>query len=214
MQKLILLVFMLCASTVIVHAQANWELKKEGDGIKVYNRSVPDSRIKVIKVTCLLDASLSQLTALLLDVNAHEKWVYNSKTSSIVKQIKPNQIIYYSEIDMPGTIANRDVVVEMTITQNHATKVMTVRAYSVDQYIPVMKNKVRIPLSKVDWTITPIEKKKLSVEYVAQADPGGDIPAWLVNTFSTKGPFETFKNLKELVTSPAYQFARYDFIKD
>ena len=38
---------------------------------------------------------------------------------------------------------------------------------------------------------------KLKVNYVIHVDPGGQIPTWIANLFSTQGPYETFKNLKD-----------------
>jgi hypothetical protein len=33
--------------------------------------------------------------------------------------------------------------------------------------------------------------------YIFEIDPGGSTPAWLVNMFADKGPYETFKQLGE-----------------
>jgi len=213
MKKIIILIALSIACTM-AYAEPVWELKKDEEGIKVYIGSVPNSNIKAVRVTCILNANISQLTALLLDTKAHEQWVYNTKTSYLVKPLGPNHLVYYSEVSMPWPLTNRDVVVEMKISQQPATKVLYVSANTIDNYVPMNKGIVRVPLSKVSWTVTPIGNNQLSVEYVGQADPGGSVPAWLVNSFSTKGPFETFKKLKELVTSPAYKNARYDFVTD
>jgi hypothetical protein len=39
----------------------------------------------------------------------------------------------------------------------------------------------------------------LHVEYILTVDPGGSIPAAIANNFVDRGPYETFKNLKELL---------------
>jgi hypothetical protein len=213
MKKTLFLVLILCAS-IFARAEITWELKKDKDGIKVYTGNIPNSNIKAVKVTCVLSARLSQLTALLLDTRAHEQWVYNTKTSYLIQQLSTNRLIYYSEVTMPWPLTNRDIVVEMNISQQSATKVIYVSAANAEAYVPIHKDIVRVPLSKVNWIITPIGNNQLSVEYIGQADPGGSVPAWLVNSFSTKGPFETFKKLKELVVSPAYRHAHYNFITD
>ena len=33
--------------------------------------------------------------------------------------------------------------------------------------------------------------------YIFEIDPGGSVPAWFVNMFADKGPYETFKQLAE-----------------
>src|SRR5579872_6663154 len=130
MKKTILLL-LLSLTCIMVNAQTAWDLKKDDEGIKVYTGTVPNSNIKAVKVTCILDASLSMLTALLMDTKAHEQWVYNTKTSYLVKQLGAGSQVYYSEISMPWPLTNRDVVVEMNISQQPGSNVMYVSANAV-----------------------------------------------------------------------------------
>ena len=83
MRPIMIVLLILCVCTN-VHAQKAWELKKDQEGIKVYTASIPNSNLKIVKVTCVLNANLSQFTSLLQDTKAHEKWVYNTKKSSLV----------------------------------------------------------------------------------------------------------------------------------
>src|SRR5580692_9188241 len=129
--KKILLLLLISSTSIMVQAQTEWNLKKDEEGIKVYTGSVPNSNIKAVKVTCTLNTSLSKLTALLLDSKAHEQWVYNTKTSYVIKQLSAGSQLYYSEISMPWPLTNRDVVVEMNITQQPGTNVMYVSANAV-----------------------------------------------------------------------------------
>ena len=42
-------------------------------------------------------------------------------------------------------------------------------------------------------------QQAMHIEYEVQVDPKGSIPAWVVNMFSTKGCFSTFKKLKQII---------------
>lgn len=209
-------VFILLCAAVPVYAEAQvaWVLKKDKDAIRIYTRDTENSSFKSVKVTCTIPGTLSQLTALLLDVSAHERWVYNTKTSYLVKQINENQQIYYSEIDLPWPLANREVVVFMNIAQDPVSKVLQVNIDNAENQIPVKSGTVRVPASSVTWKVTPLEGNLLSIEYFGQVDPGGSVPGWVANPFTTKGPFETFKRLRQLITSPAYAKASFDFIRE
>jgi hypothetical protein len=195
-------------------AQSNWELKKNEDGIRVYTKSSDESRHKGVKVTCELDGSLSELAALLLDASAHPHWVFNTKESYVVKQVSPYKQIYYSEIKLPWPLTNREVVVEMTLRQDPKTKALMVTTDAINSDIPGKKGMVRVVNSSVKWNVTALPGEKLNVEYVGQADPGGSVPAWITNMFSTKGPLETFRRLKKLIASNAYEAASHSFIVD
>jgi hypothetical protein len=39
----------------------------------------------------------------------------------------------------------------------------------------------------------------INIVYTFDADPGGSLPAWLVNMFADKGPYESFKKLSVLL---------------
>jgi len=212
--KKVLLFLLLSFTSTFVLADTKWELKKDKDGIKVYTGSVANSNIKAVKVSCIMNTTLEQLVAILLDTKAHEKWVYNTEVSYLIKTITTSHQLYYSEINMPWPLANRDVIMDIQFSQDKATKVMYVSGNAVEGYVPVNKNKVRVRSSKISWTITPINKTQIDIAYTAQADPGGAIPAWIANMFMTKGPFETFKKLKEMVALNTYPQTHYDFIVD
>ena len=211
----ILIIFFFCIASISLNAQINWALKKDKDNIKVYTGTTPNSAFKSVRVTCILPGTLSQLTALLLDVDAHKDWVYSTKHSYLVKQVSPWQQIYYSEIDLPWPLANREIVVIMDIMQDPVSKMLIVKIENAENTRIAVKNgTVRVPASSVTWKVTPLKNNNLSVEYFGQADPGGSVPAWAANSFCTKGPFETFKNLRKLIVSPEYAKASFDFITE
>ena len=168
------IVFIMLCSTVpfFVVGQGSWVLKKDKDAIRVYTRDAENSAFKSVKVTCTIPGTLSQLTALLLDVSAHEQWVYNTKTSYLVKQVKQNQQIYYSEIVLPWPLANREVVVFMNISQDPISKVLRVTVENTKSEIPVKSGTVRVPASSVIWKVTPLKGNLLNIEYFGQVDPG------------------------------------------
>src|ERR1700744_215922 len=80
------------------YGQSDWELRTENEGIKVYTRTFAGSKFKAIKVDLDLQATLSQIVAVLMDVNTGAEWVYATKTSVLLKQIAPNELVYYSEV--------------------------------------------------------------------------------------------------------------------
>ncbi len=191
-----------------------WELKKDKDGILVYSGSIVNSNIKAVKATCTLPARLTELAELLLDAGARKQWVYNVITTYLVKQLTPNEQVYYSEMSMPWPMSNRDAVVLMKITQNPVSKVMQAHMSVTEGYVAVSKEKIRIPFLDVRWTVTPTGKGQVHVEYIAQADPGGSVPSWVVNMFSSKGPYESFQALRTLLLTRKYTGESIDFVVD
>ena len=109
---------------------------------------------------------------------------------------------------------NRDFIVRLKVTQDAKTKVVTVEGENKPSFLPEKKNIVRIQQSYSKWIIVPQPNGQVKIEYVLQVDPGGLVPAWLINLFATRGPFESFKNLRLQVKKPAYNHVNLPFIKD
>jgi hypothetical protein len=196
------------------YGQDGWELKTENEGIKVYTKTFPDSKFKAIRVDLELRATLSQIVALLMDVNEGTQWVYATKSSVLLKQISPNEVVYYSEIRLPWPLANRDFIAQLTATQDTKTKVVRIDGPVVPDYVPVKDGIVRVTRSMGQWIITPMGTHHVHVQYTLRMDPGGDLPAWLFNLFVTKGPAESFKKLQEELKKPVYEHARLSYIED
>jgi hypothetical protein len=195
-------------------SQKNWELKSQKQDIAIFTRTFPDSRFKAVKVECTLAATLSQFVAVIMDVNTGDQWVYSTKSVALLKQVSPSELYYYSEVNVPWPASNRDFIAHLKVVQDPNTRVVTIYGPTVPDYIPVKKDIVRVTQSEGKWIITPLSKKLIKVEYTLRLDPGGNIPAWLINMFVTKGPFESFKNLKTHLQKPVYQNARLPFIVD
>ena len=207
----IVILFLFCAVTQL-SAQTDWKLRTEKDGIKIFSSEVGYSKVKAIKVECNIKASATQLVAALLDIKNSPKWIYHTKSASLVKQVSPSELYYYSEVDLPWPVENRDFVAHLTVTQNKETKVVTMNGPAVPGFVELKDGIVRIEKSQGLWVITPLANNEIKVVYTLQVDPGGLLPPWLVNLLATEGPLQTFKNLKTAVQNPAYKTVKYAFI--
>lgn len=207
-----LLALALLLSVQGLWAQDSWKLKKDEDGVQVYMQAKEGSPFKIVKTVTVLNTTLTKVAAVLLDVLKTPEWVYGTKTCSILKQESPQVVYYYAEIDMPWPASNRDFAIRISMSQNPQTKVITVLAENQPTFTPEKKGLVRIQQSAGKWTISPAGAGKVRVEYVLQVDPGGSLPAGIVNMFSYDGPFESFRNLQRQVDKPAYANVKIPFI--
>jgi ribosome-associated toxin RatA of RatAB toxin-antitoxin module len=212
-KRYIILTWALLAA-LTTQAQSTWKLSTEKEGIKVYTRPIPNSKIKALKADCIMNAKPSQFVAVILDVKGSENWVYHAKGVKLLKQVSPSELFYYSEVVVPWPFQNRDYIAHIIISQNPKTKVVTIDAPCLADMVPEKNNIVRIRHSVGKWTITPTENNQIKVEYEIEVDPAGVIPAWLINLFAIKGPLETFEKLKLELPKPAYKNAKLDFIVD
>ena len=197
-----------------IFGQEDWKLNTSKEGMSVYTKTFPDSKFKAIKVELSLDATLSQLVAVVLDVSTGADWVYATKSSVLLKRVSASEVIYYSEVKLPWPIHNRDFIAQLKAVQDPVTRVVTIYGPVVPDYIPIKKDIVRVRKSEGKWVITPLGGGHIKVEYTIRLDPGGDLPAWLFNLFVTKGPAESFENLKVQLRKPAYTNVHLPFISE
>lgn len=195
-------------------AQGKWDLRTEKDGIKVYTRPFENSKIKEVKVECSVQATLSQMVAVLLDIKSSPEWIYHTKSCTLIKQVSPSELYYYSEISLPWPAENRDFVAHLSVSQNQHNKVVTVDGPAVPGFVPHKDGIVRISSSSGKWVISPAGKNEIKIEYTLQVDPGGAIPAWLVNMFAAEGPTQIFTKLKLQIQKPAYKDISLPFIQN
>ncbi|HEV3324330.1 MAG TPA: START domain-containing protein [Puia sp.] len=195
-------------------AQKNWELKKDQDGIRIYSRPGDNKRVDDMKVEMVLPARLSSLAALILDIGNYPNWSFSTEKSYILKKIGPSELYYYTLIQSPWPVSKRDLAVHLHLTQDSVTRILSIHTDEIADLIPEKKGIIRVPVSIERWTVTPLTGDKIKINYELKLDPGASVPAWLINMFATKGPFETFSHLREQLKKPSYRDATIPFIKN
>jgi len=210
--KTIIFLFLFIANCAFAQSGDAWQLKKNDEGVNIYTRNVENSKIKAIKVECTLDATLTQMAAVLIDIKNGQDWLYHVSTSYVIKQVSPTELYYYSLVEMPWPVSNRDFIAHLKVIQDPATKTVTIDAPCLADMVPVKSKTVRVTDSNGQWVLNPLGKDKIKVVYTLHADPGGSLPAWLINLFATEGPLQSFRKLKVVLQKPVYKNAKLDFI--
>ncbi len=191
-----------------VAAQPAWELKKETEGIRVYLRDNPDSPIKELLIETEMEASLSSVAALLNDADHYYLWVYKTSRSELVQKLSPHRIVYHSVSDFPWPLSDRDLYVLSEMRQDPQTHALFSTSRLWPDAPPPDDDYVRIPYFYSQWTFTPLPEGRLHVRYFLRSDPGGYLPAWLVNLALDQGPVATIEAFRQMVNQPPYRQAQ------
>jgi hypothetical protein len=184
----------LLSSTLV--AQPVWELRKDQNGIRIYSRPAKDSKYNELKAVFDLPGTFEQLHAVLLDVSNYKTWVYATTSSILIEKKSAIEMVYYSRISAPWPVSNRDFYSDTRIWIDSGRQQMRVSSRNMDNFPLSKEHIVRIPFLKAEWNITAPSSERLHVEYTLSWDPGGNIPAFLANAFSTNGPLQSFSQLK------------------
>ena len=214
MLKLICAFLVTFLTCLFAWGQKDCVLKKDEDSIKVFTCAAEQTRFKTIRATFTVNAELSRLAAFVLDIENYVNWQYNTIQSRTIKKINEQEIIFYTEIAAPWPVSNRDMVTRLRITQDPSTKIVTITTKSVAGLVPPKGNTVRVPMLQATWTVVPVSSSRLEVDYVIQIDPGGSVPAWMINLVAAQAPYNSFINLKEKIHSPPPKNIGVPFIID
>jgi len=195
----IILFFLSFVFITTAFSQANWKLTKDKDGIQVYQKDLKNSNFKSIKVECTFEGSFDKLISIINNINNYKEWVYNNKTTSLLKRISAYEFYYYTEAYLPWPLDNRDAVMHTKITRDSMNRFLRINSVAVPNFIPPKTGKTRISRSDINWYVTKHSFNTIHITYTFETDPGGNVPVWLVNSFADKGPYESFKKLAELL---------------
>jgi hypothetical protein len=115
-------------------------------------------------------------------------------------------------VSWPGT--DRDNVVYSVIRQDEKSRAVTISLIGKPDYFPQRKNLVRIPVMNTLWTFQPLQSGKIKIIYQTNSDPGGRLPAAIVNLAIVDMPFFTLLRLREIIKEGKYARAIYPEIKE
>ena len=196
--KMIGLFLLIASMGSPVFSQYNWELVKDKNGIKIFTAKQEGSKHKLVKVSALLPGKIEKVEILLQTPESNTKWIYKTKESYVVKRKGKEEIINYSSISLPWPATDRDLVAKSTFYY-HADKSFKVILDGVSGMMEEKKGYVRVPYFHNTWEVKSDGKGNVAIDYFLQIDPGGSLPAWVINLFVAKGPYETFNNLAALI---------------
>lgn len=177
----------------------DWKLVNEEDGIEVFTRLTDDSPIKEVKVYFEIAANLPEFMAILNNVDQYTAWVYKCKSAEKIEAVSNSEFYYYTESDFPFPISNRDMVLHSTQTVSEDGKTIKSRSVAAADKLPEEDGIVRITEFESTWEIQQLSEGKLKIEYQASTDPGGYLPAWVINLGVASAPLHTMQQLKSFI---------------
>ena len=172
-------------------------LKKQSDDIQVYTCKSENDKFKSLKAEfAIKNTTLDELVAFIKNVKNFPTWQYNLISAEMLLQETENRMIIRSEIHAPWPVDNRELIVEYSLEKDATSGQLHVIIKTVAYDYPLEKGVVRVPFSYAEWLVVK-DGTALKVRYTLRIDPGGNVPAWLVNMAMAEGPYQSFINLKE-----------------
>ncbi|MEM7077443.1 MAG: START domain-containing protein [Pseudomonadota bacterium] len=193
---------------------AEWELKRDRDGIAVFTTPVAGSKFKAVKATMTVESSLNALVALVQDTGACPEWAAHCKAAEVIDQVNDQEMFVYTLNDMPWPVSDRDAVAHVRWQQDPETLQIVMSATLAPDKAPRVKGNVRLTYGETSWEFAPAQDGQVIVTSRAHIDPGGATPAWLTNRLLVDAPFDTLRGMRSLLATGRYAELEYDFVTE
>lgn len=195
---------------------ADWELAVDSHEIRVWTRTIPDYPIREIRAETIVKSTLNGLVALLMDTGSAARWIYRTDRIDLLKRDDASgSFLIHVMTDFPWPLTDRDAVVEGRITQEPGSGIISVSSHAAPLSIyPATKDFVRMPDMEGGWTFQPLDQGQVKVIMTMRANPGGNIPAAVINLIIHETPYRTLRGLRQVIGEPRYQNARMPQIRE
>ncbi len=197
-----------------LQAQSEWKLRKETDGIEVYFRQAEDSNIKELKIKTRTRGTLGAAVAFISDIDNFPNWMEHCSETYIVERRSPADYTYYNLADFPWPLSDREFVMRCTTYQDPTNLAVYFLSMADPGALPPAKGFVRVQKTISQWKIEPDGAGHIRLEYYLKADPGGAIPAWMINAALDKGPIKAMQALCKAVQNEPYATRKFAFVKE
>ena len=179
-------------------AEESWRLDRSADGIEVYTRPVEGSGVKEFKGVSEYPAAPDTILAVLRDSDRFKTWFPNTPESKLLE--RTGDVSYqYSVMDAPWPVSDRDNVLRSQTTRDAATGAIRIDVVAEPDRVPEREGRVRVQRAKGQWRLEPTGEERTRVTFQMHLEPGGGVPAWLINARVVETPFEALANLRAKV---------------
>lgn len=197
----------LFAGAAAVHAEApatsapKWEYIEDDDNVRLWKLEVPGQDLPGFRGQTVIDASIDEILAVMLQWEKHTDWMYRCAESTLLKTLGENDALMYNRTSAPWPVWDRDVIVTTNIRRTPDKKHLAVTFKNVDSNLkPLPEGTIRMPRLVGFYKMWELGPKKTRIMYQVESDIGGSIPKWLAVRATKDLPRITLVSLKERVT--------------
>lgn len=193
------IILLSCAS--LTADEEEWRLVYGTDDIKIHRRAKKDSRFLEFKATGSLCGTITDYTNVLLETDKMPDWTPQCFEAQNIENISASETIIYVACNGVWPVADRDYIARRTVISDRKKTNVRINIDLADHPgAPVYNNRIHLPHLKCYWLLNKLDSEHTYIELHAFVDPGGWLPAWLVNWGYRWIPYRFLKNLESEVT--------------
>jgi len=158
-----------------VAAGSEWTSLKTKAGISLSYRYTPELEVKA---SAFYQGKPESFLLLLKDTKSVRRWLKQSEDAKLLDGSTEHHWKVYTRFQSVWPVSPRDMVTCADVLKKENSLLIEITDCS--DLVPEAKNYVRIRDVKAVWTLTA-KDQGFDMQYQGSADPGGELPKWLVN---------------------------------
>lgn len=184
---------------------SGWQLMLDREGVQIYTRDWPGSSFVAIKAEQIIHSSLSNIVANYADIDSFPEWVKDMEDAYPLSSFDDARSrIIYMKMNLPWPLGDRDIVSGQSYEQDDQTKVVRIREWNEADAIPENKGIIRMPRLNNEFVLLPEGESLTRMIWQGHTEPGGYIPAFLVNWLIEDVFYASVMNMKVRFELPEY----------
>jgi len=187
-------------STLGFSQEIPWQLSQNKAGVPVYTRKVVGSPILEYKANITIDAPIEKAVKLFEDETQIPRWYFQCVHSQLVKNEDSHHKIIYLILHFPWPVAPRDFVFRRSRTDDPKSNTVSFSLTALPDLMPEVKGVIRVHAIKSIWIFKSLSPNQTEVFFQQHTDPGGSIPAAILNKICVDTPYYSLINFRRLLT--------------
>ena len=206
------LVFIILALATLATA-SEWTLVKEAEEIRVYTTPVEGSDFLAYRGETVVEASAASIVAVLYDTPNCVSWLHECSFGLTLEEVSFEENYIFEQYDLTFPVSDRGVILHATLVWSEGSAIVSIEennAYCEQNSNPRCAQVRALDLTPITrsrgaYTLTRIDENRTSVVWQVHAEPGGQIPTWIVNMLVVDMPYYSLLNLRSIVNETPYQ---------
>ena len=176
----------------------DWEEVSNQNHIRIFTRHIPDSALIAVRGVSQLEAEVTKIGHIILDVTRYKEWVPQLKHARIIEQKLVTEWLGYLLIELPWPVTDRDVLLRFRMYTNDNNSGITFRVHSVElPSLPEHPGVVRAEIPFAEILLTGDEEGLTVLDANMQLDLKGFIPHFVSQYVIKKLPIKLIKGLRK-----------------
>jgi hypothetical protein len=205
----ILLAVLLFGSNLF--GQEEWTLRKNEGWIKAYTKKNDWTKFDTYRIEAQMEGEISALLAVFKDFDIYPE-LFDGIDEVATYVDEPNKYVNYITVNTPFPVKDRDGIYLNDMTYDEEKKLLSIDVSCVNEDYKPSKKYIQIAQCQGFWKITQLPNGYIDVAHQFVLDPGGFVPAFIINLQTVKNPIKTFKLLRELIVLPKYQNKQFEIL--